>query len=101
MRLQKRRLERLEAFIGAITKEPTLAWRVVVSAIARPLNLEKSRCTRTLGSDGRITEFVLLDGSRDYISDEELDRFVASFPVVGRTSKEVRITRQADLAERR
>jgi|GEM_PF-2348021 len=101
MRLQERRLVRLEATFAYASKEPTVAWRVVVSAIARPLNLEKSRCTRTLGSDGQITEMVILDGSRDYISDEELDRFVAGFPVIGRTSKEVRTSRQADLAGRR
>jgi hypothetical protein len=42
-----------------------------------PLNLETSRCTRTLCPNGTLMEVVHLDGIRGNLNDEELDRFVA------------------------
>jgi len=78
MRLE-RRLERLEKLTHAAESTPGM--RVVISACGKPLNLAGSTCERRLGPDGAITEIVRLDGSRDHITNEELDRFVAGFPV--------------------
>jgi hypothetical protein len=77
--MQRRRLAKLEALLVP-QGEPKI-FRVVVSAMARPLNLATSECKRTLCSDGTISEFVFLDGDRESISQAELDRFVAGFPV--------------------
>jgi hypothetical protein len=46
-----------------------------------PLNLATSRCTRTLCPNGTLLEVVHLDGIHGNLNDEELDRFVGSFPV--------------------
>jgi hypothetical protein len=50
--------------------------------MGRPLDLEQSRCTRTLSSDGCLAELVDLNGDDPMPSEEELDRFVARFPIV-------------------
>ena len=47
-------------------------------------SLETARCKRTLAPDGSVMELVELFGSNqgpDSITDEELDRWVASFPI--------------------
>ena len=79
----KRRLERLEQK----RSDARQRFRVVVCAIGRSLNLANSTCKRTLAEDGLLTEVVRLDGSRDDLTDEELDRFVASFPLQVETNK--------------
>ena len=55
--------------------------RLVVSAIARPLNLANSTCRRTLAPNGLMTDFVTLDGSQKGLTDEDLEKFIAGFPV--------------------
>jgi len=62
--------------------------RVTVRAIIHspwkgPLNLATSTCRRTLNPGGGITEIVELDGGEDGLSEEELERFIASFPIEG------------------
>ena len=47
----------------------------------RYLALEASTCQRTLTVSGRLMEVVRLDGIRDGLSEEELEKFVQSFPV--------------------
>ena len=76
----ERRIERLEKTRDA---ENVGGMRVVISACGRPLNLAGSTCERRLRADGSVTEMVRLDGSRDGITDHELDRFVAGFPLSG------------------
>ena len=83
--MQRRRLEKLEARFAVVTKKPSVSLRAVVSCVARPLNLANSSCIRRLGRNGSITEVVLLDGSRSDITDEQLDRFIETFPVWGLT----------------
>jgi hypothetical protein len=53
---------------------------VVTFAGKGPLNLAKSRCRRTL-CDGALSEMVYLEGPREEISDENLEKFIATFPI--------------------
>ena len=76
----KSRLTRLEETLAPV-QGATKRWVVVVHGGA-PANLANSTCTRTL-SQGRLMELVLLDGSREELTDAELDRFVGSFPIQG------------------
>ena len=55
--------------------------RVIVSAVAHPANLANSTCTRTLYPDGQLTEFVYLDGSLEDFGEENLEWFIAGFPI--------------------
>ena len=54
--------------------------RVVIGSVCGPPNLATSTCTRTLGSNGALTEVVHLDGGRDGLTSEKLERFIESFP---------------------
>jgi hypothetical protein len=47
----------------------------------RKLRLETSTCRRTLSANGVLTEIVRLDGTRGGMTDEEMEKFVESFPV--------------------
>jgi hypothetical protein len=78
--MQRRRLAKLEARLAP--PEPKTGLRVVFSAIAKPLSLATSECKRWLCADGTITEYVRLDGDCKDISEAELERFIASFPVL-------------------
>ena len=71
------RLHRLEHLQSGPGREPI---RVVISSVGSLLNLEESTCTGTLTDNGLLTEFVHLDGRRGDLTDEELDRWIASFP---------------------
>ena len=63
-------------------RDPEKQLRVVVCRMDRQqLNLENSRCTRTLTVGGFLPEVVRLDGMRDELSDADLERFVESFPI--------------------
>jgi hypothetical protein len=55
--------------------------RLVIGSVCGPPNLATSTCTRTLGPDGALTEVVHLDGSRDGLTSEDLERFIGSFPI--------------------
>ncbi|MGD1074086.1 MAG: hypothetical protein ABSB15_28595 [Bryobacteraceae bacterium] len=46
-----------------------------------PLSLATSTCRRTLNPGGAVTEIVELDGRDEDIDDEELEKFIASFPI--------------------
>ena len=56
-------------------------FRIVACTIGKPLNLANSTCTRRLGANGGLSEIVMLDGSDQGLTDEDLERFIASFPV--------------------
>ena len=56
-------------------------FRVVVSHAGEPFDLAKATCTRTLMPDGRLMEIVNLNGCRESLSDEDLERFIQSFPI--------------------
>ena len=86
MKTIDRRVRRLEDQIGPAAQPDFLRYpqqhiRVVVSALGRELNLAESTCSRTLDASGLLTEMVELNGDGQELSREELDRFVARFPV--------------------
>ena len=73
----KRRLKSLERpRFGPVPERV----RVVIRSVCGPPNLATSTCTRTLGSNGALTELVHLDGGRDGLTREDLERFIESFP---------------------
>jgi len=74
------RLDRLEKTFATV-HGPRRTVRVVVQAICGPTNLANSECTRTICADGTLSEYVQLDGSSEELSDDDLERFVASFPI--------------------
>jgi hypothetical protein len=78
MRAFDRRVRRLERLQFEPARQPM---RVVISGVGIPLNLENSTCTRTLAANGLLTEIVQLDGTRAGLSDQELENFVAKFPI--------------------
>ena len=43
--------------------------------------LDTSTCRRTLTASGSLTEVVELDGTREGLTDEQLEKFINSFPV--------------------
>jgi hypothetical protein len=45
------------------------------------LNLEASTCTRTLAANGLLTEIMMLIGMREDLTDEQLEAFIAQFPI--------------------
>lgn len=71
-----RRLEQHQSGPAAPESE-----RLVISTPVWPLNLAESICTRTLAADGLLTEIVRLKGMRENLTDEELEAFIAKFPI--------------------
>ena len=78
----KARLQKLERQRSAITREPL---RIVVSLAGKPLDLTKATCTRTLWPNGQLMEYVNLHGGDYGLTDEDLERFIQSFPIEGGT----------------
>jgi hypothetical protein len=75
-----RRLARLEDRLAPdFARDPRQRLRAVVCNLA--LSLETSTCRRTRSANGVLTEIVRLDGARDGMTDEEMEKFVESFPV--------------------
>jgi len=59
-----------------------VALRILVSLPWKaPANLATSTCTRMLNAAGGVIETVKLDGDEASISEEELEKFIASFPI--------------------
>jgi len=56
---------------------------LVVSQCGKELNLETSRCRRTLSRNGLLTQIVELDGSRDGFTNEQLEAWIERFPIEG------------------
>jgi hypothetical protein len=73
------RLNRLERILVP-SKGPRTRFRLVMSAVCGDLNLVTSTCERRL-ANGVLTEVVHLDGDRSELSNEQLERFIESFPV--------------------
>ena len=55
--------------------------RLVVGTIGPAEGLQNATCQRTLCANGCLTEVVRLNGSGDGLTEEDLDRFVESFPI--------------------
>ena len=49
--------------------------------MAHTASLANSTCTRKRYADGQLTEIVDLDGSLDDLSEEEIEQFIATFPI--------------------
>ena len=76
-----RRVGRLEdRFETQLSGKPKSSLRIVVTRAGSEANLATSTCTRYV-RDGLLTEVVQLDGARGSIIDEELETFVARFPI--------------------
>ena len=79
-----RRLARLEDRFAPPDQKPRKLLRIVVSQAGSNAGLDEAECTRTLCEDGTLLEVVDLSGRREgpaRLTDEELDRWVDSFPV--------------------
>ena len=76
----KTRLQKLERQRSQIERG---RFRIVVSHAGKPFNLATATCTRTLMPDGGLMEIVNVNGSGHELSDEELERFIQSFPIEG------------------
>jgi hypothetical protein len=74
----KARLKALERARSWNSLEP---FRLVVSEVGEPLDLAKATCTRTICPSGRLFEVVSLNGTVEGLSNEDLERFIQSFPV--------------------
>jgi hypothetical protein len=79
MRGLQSRLNKLE-LVWNTGKGPRSVFGVIVSAVAKPLNWETSKCTRTLSANGSLLEVLILDGNFRDVSAKELDQFVGRFP---------------------
>ncbi|MEP7353988.1 MAG: hypothetical protein ABI824_12220 [Acidobacteriota bacterium] len=74
----ERRLSQLEHQTQAAAKASI---RVVSRCVVGRANLATSKCWRTRCNNGALIELVQLDGGMEGLSQNELDRFVASFPI--------------------
>jgi len=84
-----RRVGRLEdRFPINSSGKPKVALRIFVSLPWKgPANLATSTCTRMLNAAGGIIETVKLDGDEASVSPDELEKFIASFPI--QTAEEI------------
>jgi hypothetical protein len=80
MRALARRLHKLEELAG-VSGMPRQRMRLVILTVGRTRDLARCTCRRTLAPNGLLTEFVDLDGASPEWSDEDIDRFVARFPI--------------------
>ena len=77
-----RRVGRLEdRFQTQLSGKPKSNLRIIVTRAGSGANLATSTCTRRLNNTGGLIEIVDLDGDDSGISEEELEQFIASFPI--------------------
>jgi hypothetical protein len=79
-----KRLARLEEQFVPPDQKARKCLRLIVCRYGAKTTLENATCKRTLSPDGTVMEFVEVFGSNegpDRVTDEELDRWVASFPI--------------------
>lgn len=93
MKTVVRRLARLEDQFASADQRARKWFRLVVCRYGAKTSLENATCRRTLGPDGTVMELVELYGSNEgpeRVTAEELDRWVASFPIeVPRTERPI------------
>jgi hypothetical protein len=74
----KRRLQSLERKTrAAAIREP---FRIIISRVGGG-GPKHSTCSRTRNAGGELMEIVRLSGRDQYMSDEELETFIAGFPI--------------------
>lgn len=84
MRTIVRRLARLEDQFAPADRKPRKYYRLIVCRHGSRTGLKNATCTRTLWPDGTVAELVEMYGSNEgpeRIPDEEMDKWVASFPI--------------------
>ena len=83
MRLREHRLRRLEqqfTTLEHLLVHPRERLRIIVQGMVGPANLADARCSRRLYG-GTLMEFVDLNGSRNGLTDDQLEQFIVSHPV--------------------
>jgi hypothetical protein len=81
-----KRLARLEDQFVPPDQKARKCFRLIVCRYGAKTSLENARCKRTLCPDGTVAELVEMYGSNDgpeSVTAEELDRWVAGFPIQG------------------
>jgi hypothetical protein len=79
-----RRIRRLEGQFAPGNRKPRQTFRIVVRSTYRTPSLETVTCGRTLCPAGTLMELVEFDASReghDALTSEQLDEWIAGFPV--------------------
>ena len=76
----KTRLSRLERQHSQVERG---RFRMVVSHAGKPFDLATATCTRTLMPDGGLMEIVNVSGSGHDLREEDLEKFIQSFPTEG------------------
>jgi hypothetical protein len=83
MRAVVRRI-RLEDQFGSAMGKPRRRLRIMISMAGDKPSLEDATCRRTLWPDGSLFELVQFNAHNygpDELTDEELDRWLESYPV--------------------
>jgi hypothetical protein len=80
MRSIDRRIGKLESRYEVNSRPPKLGLRLIVTRIWDQGAEPTSTCQRYV-RDGSLTEIVRLNGEDSGLSGDELERFIASFPV--------------------
>ena len=91
MRTMNRRVSKLEDRFRPAGWKPRGVWRYLVSMSGSKLSLEGATCQRSLWSDGTLFEMVLFPehhAGADEVTDDELERWIATFPVQGLDASE-------------
>jgi hypothetical protein len=83
MKTIAKHLCRLEHQFGAADRKPRDYFRIVLRRLDRVPGLDGATCRRTWWPNSTVCENVVLGASSDgrELSEEELDRWVASFPI--------------------
>jgi hypothetical protein len=81
MRVMERRLRSLEKQLAPLQRDRSKDMRVILSVLSQQATLANCTCTRTL-TNGVLSESVALDGLQGNISDQELETFIQSFPII-------------------
>jgi hypothetical protein len=74
-----KRLRRLEDQFGLADRQPRQYLRIVVERLGRTQRSEHATCRRTLWPDGTLFEMVHF--GRDELTNEDLDRWIATLPI--------------------
>jgi hypothetical protein len=84
MQVRGKRIARLEEHL-LVAVNPRKRLSIVVMRVDRKPSLEGATCTRTLCPNGTIMQVIHLDQSRpgrEELTDEELERWIETFPIV-------------------
>jgi hypothetical protein len=86
MRVMERRLRSLEKHLAPLQRDRSKDMRVILSVLSQQATLANSVCTRTL-HHGVLSETVNLDGVQGTISDDELEAFIQSSPIIDTSTR--------------